>query len=62
MKLYNLATERARLRAAQAELRRLRAADPVEYRRFMSELREGRPFLTKALRAEICALWKLFRP
>lgn len=59
---YNLANESRRLNAANAELQRLRAADPVEFRRFMSALREGRPFLTKALRADIRALWTHFLP
>jgi hypothetical protein len=59
---YNLATESARLRAANAELRKLRDGNPVEFRRFMAALREGRPFLTKALRDDIRRLWQGFAP
>jgi hypothetical protein len=59
---YNLEADRARLRAAKAQLQRIRATDPVEYRRFMSALRAGRPFLTNPLRRDIRALWKGFAP
>ena len=62
MKRYNLEAERARLRAAKAELQRIRAVDPVEFRRFMSALRAGRPFLTKALRRDIRSFWRGFAP
>jgi hypothetical protein len=62
MKPYNLAAERARLRAAKAQLQRIRAADPVEYRHLKSALRAGRPFLTKALRRDIRSLWRGFAP
>ena len=62
MKRYNLEAERARLRAAKAELQRIRAVDPVEFRRFMSALRSGRPFLTRALRADIRRIWRSFAP
>lgn len=59
---YDLATERARLRAALLRLRAIRRADPEETRRRREAKKSGKVFLSKHLRADICRLWRGFAP
>ena len=59
---FDYATERARLRAALLELRRIRRADPEETRRRFEAKQAGQIFLSKYLRADIRRLWAGFKP
>ncbi len=59
---YNYATERARLRAALLELRRIRRADPLETRRRFEAKQAGQVFLSKYLCQDIRRIWAGFKP
>ena len=59
---FNYATERARLRAALLELRRIRRADPLETRRRFEAKQAGQVFLSKYLCQDIRRIWRGFHP
>jgi len=59
---FDYQTERARLREALLELRRIRRADPEEARRRREAKRAGKIFLSKYLCQDIRRLWQGFHP